>query len=70
MAPGSAGLVLAITNTCGTLVGIAGNLLTGYLAASKWGYAGMFALTVLLQAASGATWLAGAHGRRLDLRAA
>lgn len=40
VAPRSAGLVLAITNTCGTLVGIAGNLLTGYLAASRWGYAG------------------------------
>ena len=40
VAPGDAGLVLAITNTCGTLVGIVGNLLTGYLAASAYGYAG------------------------------
>lgn len=68
VAPRSAGLVLAITNTCGTLVGIAGNLLTGYMAASRWGYAGIFALTAVLQAVSGAAWLAGAHGQRLDLQ--
>ena len=40
VAPGSAGLVLAVTNSCGTLVGIGGNLATGHLAASRWGYAG------------------------------
>ncbi|PRW59116.1 putative anion transporter chloroplastic [Chlorella sorokiniana] len=65
VAPGSAGLVLAVTNSCGTLVGIGGNLVTGHLAASSWGYAGLFALTVALQAASGVAWLAGAHGRQL-----
>lgn len=40
VAPSSAGLVLAVTNSCGTLVGIGGNLVTGHLAASRWGYAG------------------------------
>lgn len=40
VAPTNAGLVLAVTNTCGTLVGIGGNLATGHLAASRWGYAG------------------------------
>jgi hypothetical protein len=63
----TAGLVLAITNTCGTLVGLAGNLLTGCLAASHWGYAGVFALTNLLQISSAATWWAAAHGRPLQL---
>ena len=62
-----AGLVLAITNTCGTVVGIAGNLMTGQLAASQWGYAGMFALTAVLQLASLVAWVTGAHGRRLQL---
>lgn len=41
VAPTNAGLVLAVTNTCGTLVGIGGNLATGHLAASRWGYAGV-----------------------------
>lgn len=48
VAPGSAGLVLAVTNSCGTLVGIGGNLVTGHLAASRWGYAG--------EAAAGGGW--------------
>lgn len=67
VAPSSAGLVLAITNTCGSLLGLCGNILTGYLAASRWGYAGVFALTVGLNLASSATWLAGARGQPLDL---
>lgn len=67
VAPTRAGFVLAVTNTCGTLVGIGGNLLTGSLAASQWGFAGLFALTVALQAVSMATWLARAHGRQLEL---
>ena len=65
VAPGCAGVVLAVTNTCGTLVGIGGNLITGHLATSRWGYAGMFGLTAALQAVSIVAWLAGAHGRQL-----
>jgi ACS family sodium-dependent inorganic phosphate cotransporter len=67
VAPRDAGLVLALTNTCGTLVGIGGNLLTGWLAASRWGYAAVFALTVALQLGCMAAWLAGARGQRLEL---
>ncbi|KAL4425822.1 hypothetical protein ABPG75_009838 [Micractinium tetrahymenae] len=68
VAPSSAGRVLSITNTCGTIAGIGGNLLTGMLAGTAWGYSGVFALTVALQAASMWAWLAGAHGRQLDMR--
>lgn len=42
VAPTSAGLVLSITNTCGTLAGIAGNMLTGVLAGTAWGFSGKF----------------------------
>lgn len=67
VAPTSAGLVLSITNTCGTLAGIDGNMLTGMLAGSAWGYSGVFALTAALQVVSMCAWRAGAHGRQLDI---
>ena len=65
--PAAAGLVLSITNTCGTLVGIAGTLATGWLAASPLGYSAVFAATALLQALCLVAWLASAHGRPLRL---
>lgn len=67
VAPANAGLVLGITNTCGTLVGIAGNMATGYLAGSALGYQAVFGLTVILHALSFTWWFAGAHGEHIVL---
>ena len=67
VAPRDAGLVLGITNTCGTLVGIAGNLITGALAAGPLGYQAVFALTMVLHAAALAAWWALARGEELVL---
>ena len=69
MAPSEAGLVLALTNTCGALAGVAGNLATGVLAGVH-GYGPVFGLTAALYIVSLAVWLAGAHGQRLVLRGA
>lgn len=55
-----AGLVLSITNTCGTLVGIAGNLLTGILAGSSSGYTGAFYTKASTSLCCG--WCTGAWG--------
>lgn len=67
VAPRDAGLVLGITNTCGTLVGIAGNVLTGVLAAGPLGYQGVFALTVVLHLVAFGLWWAYARGGKLQL---
>ncbi|GAB4823811.1 hypothetical protein N2152v2_010857 [Parachlorella kessleri] len=67
VAPRDAGLVLGITNTCGTLVGIVGNVVTGYLAGGPLGYQAVFAITVILQAASYVLWMLGARGEALQL---
>lgn len=67
MAPGDAGLVLGITNTCGTLVGILGNVLVGYVAGSPLGFRAVFALTVALGLLATALWTAWARGERLQL---
>lgn len=67
VAPSEAGLVLALTNTCGALAGVAGNLATGALAGAH-GYGPVFGLTAALHAVSLVAWLAGAHGQRLVLR--
>ncbi|DBA75546.1 TPA: hypothetical protein ACH3X2_009106 [Trebouxia sp. C0005] len=44
VAPQDAGKLLGITNTCGTMVGIVGNIVTGNIAASQGGYPIVFAL--------------------------
>ncbi|DBB03799.1 TPA: hypothetical protein ACH3X3_011103 [Trebouxia sp. C0006] len=44
VAPQDAGKLLGITNTCGTMVGILGNIVTGNIAASQGGYPVVFAL--------------------------
>ncbi|KAL0036860.1 hypothetical protein WJX77_002503 [Trebouxia sp. C0004] len=44
VAPQDAGKLLGITNTCGTMVGILGNIVTGNIAASQGGYPLVFAL--------------------------
>jgi hypothetical protein len=67
VAPEDAGLVLAITNTCGTLVGIVGNVLTGWLAATPLGYSAVFKLTIAFQVGSLIVWRAAADGRHLQL---
>jgi nitrate/nitrite transporter NarK len=52
-----AGKLLGLTNTCGTLVGVVGNVATGRLAASRHGYTAVFGITSALYAASAVTWL-------------
>ncbi len=67
VAPRDAGLVLGITNTCGTVLGIAGNIITGYLAGSPLGYQGVWGLTVALHVLATVLWNLGARGERLQL---
>lgn len=66
VAPADAGLVLGVTNTCGTLAGVAGTLATGRLLQSA-GAGAVFAATAALYAAAAATWLACARGAPLRL---
>lgn len=61
-----AGKLLGLTNTCGTLVGMLGNLVTGRLA-STHGYSCVFGITVLLYAASALTWALFAKGAPLSV---
>ena len=56
VAPKDAGKLLAITNSASTLVGFAANLITGALAASKFGYAAVFGLTSVFYLASCISW--------------
>lgn len=48
--------MLGLSNSMATLVGMAANVATGALAASRWGYAGLFAATSALYLASCITW--------------
>ena len=68
VAPRDAGLILALTNTCGTVVGVAGNVATGMLAQGG-GYGAVFALTALLYLASFILWNAFMRGQPLSLSA-
>lgn len=61
-----AGKLLGLTNTCGTMVGILGNLVTGRLASSH-GYTCVFVITVLLYATSALTWALFAKGASLSV---
>lgn len=56
VAPQDAGKLLAITNSASTLVGFAANLITGALAASKFGFAAVFGLTSAFYLASCVSW--------------
>ena len=56
VAPKDAGKLLAITNSASTLVGFAANLITGALAASRFGYASVFGLTSAFYLASCISW--------------
>jgi len=67
VAPKDAGKLLGLSNSASTLVGMAGNVVTGGMAASKWGYSGLFALTAVLYAASCLTWNACMKGQPLQL---
>jgi sugar phosphate permease len=67
VAPADAGKLLGLTNSCGTLVGIGANLVTGALAGSPWGYSGVFALTAVLYLVSCLTWNAFMKGAPLSL---
>jgi MFS family permease len=67
VAPRDAGVIMALTNTCGTVAGAGGNLLMGHLAGSAGGYSSVFALTVGVYLVSAAVWLVGATGQPLNL---
>jgi hypothetical protein len=69
VAPADAGKVLGVTNTCGTLAGLGGNLVTGALAGGAGGYAAVFGLAAALYGASALTWLAFARGAPVRLGA-
>lgn len=56
VAPKDAGKMLALTNSASTLVGFAANLVTGALAASRFGYSAVFALTSAFYLASCLSW--------------
>lgn len=56
VAPKDAGKLLGLSNSAATVVGMAGNVVTGGMAASAWGYSGLFALTALLYTGSCLTW--------------
>ena len=67
VAPEDAGKLLGITNTCGTIVGILGNVLTGNLAASKFGYAALFGLISCAYFSSFAVWHLCISGKPIKL---
>ena len=67
VAPKDAGKLLALTNSASTLVGFAANLITGALAASKFGYAAVFALTSAIYLASCLSWNAAMKGQPIRL---
>ena len=67
VAPKDAGKLLALTNSASTLVGFGANLITGALAASKFGYAAVFALTSGIYLASCLSWNAAMKGQAIRL---
>lgn len=67
VAPEDAGKLLGITNTCGTVVGIIGNILTGNIAASQWGYPAVFALISASYLSSFAVWRMWVKGHNIVL---
>lgn len=67
VAPDNAGRLLGITNTCGTAVGILGNILTGNIAASPGGYSAVFVLIGACYLSSFAVWHTWINGRNIVL---
>ena len=51
-----AGSVLALTNLCGILMGIAGNILSGYLMEFTGSFSPMFCITGAMFISSGVAW--------------
>lgn len=62
-----AGLVLALTNSCSIAAGIFGNIITGHLAASPYGFRAVFGLTAILYVLSALTWLIFTKGTAMEL---
>lgn len=62
-----AGLVLALTNSCSIAAGIIGNIITGHLAASPFGFRAVFGLTASLYVVSALTWLIFTKGTTMEL---
>ena len=67
VAPENAGKLLGITNTCGTAVGIVGNIMTGNIAASQFGYSAVFALIGICYLSSFAVWHIWINGHNILL---
>ncbi|BDA50497.1 Sodium-dependent phosphate transport protein 1, chloroplastic [Coccomyxa sp. Obi] len=67
VAPKDAGKLLGLSNSAATVVGMAGNVVTGGMAASTWGYSGLFALTALLYTGSCLTWNMCMKGQHLTV---
>lgn len=67
IASNDAGVILALTNSCSIAAGILGNVVTGHLAASAFGFRAVFALTAGLYVLSSITWFIGATGRPIRL---
>ncbi len=67
VAPKDAGKLLGLSNSAATVVGMAGNVVTGGMAASAWGYSGLFALTALLYMGSCLTWNTCMKGQPLNV---
>ncbi|WPT12343.1 Sodium-dependent phosphate transport protein 1 [Picochlorum sp. SENEW3] len=67
IASNDAGVILALTNSCSIAAGILGNVVTGHLAASAFGFRAVFALTAGLYLLSSITWFIGATGRPIRL---
>ncbi len=65
VAPEDAGKLLGITNMCGTVVGIIGNIMTGNIAASRLGYSAVFALISGGYLSSFAVWRIWVNGQNI-----
>ena len=70
VAPENAGKLLGITNTCGTAVGILGNILTGNIAASQGGYSAVFAVIGACYISSFVVWHIWINGHNIVLGSA
>ena len=67
VAPQDAGLILGLTNTCSSLSGIVGNLVTSAVAGGPGGFSAVFAVVMVLHAVSMVTWLLFARGKQIRL---
>lgn len=69
VAPGDAGLILGLTNSCSILAGILGNLIMFRLASvpGQTAYCSLFAIMSFAYCTSGVAWALGARGRSIKL---